>query len=145
MCAISVHSEAGTGAGGWIPTAGSENPSAVSRKHYPGEHVGSNLNETIGLTGADSAFAPNVIVPGYKQEGTTTQQRFQVPTLANPVIDHITVIGGVHQFKVGAEYCQAGERSGDIQNLKRSCQAQTLSWSVGCNSARGRFGASRRH
>ena len=69
----------------------------------------SNINQSIGLTGVDPAFAPNVIVPGYTQMGTTTQQRFQVPTLAIPVVDHITVIRGAHQLKFGAEYRYASD------------------------------------
>jgi hypothetical protein len=71
--------------------------------------AGSDINQTIGLTGVAPGFAPNVIVPGYTQMGTTTQQRFQIPTLTIPVIDHLTVIRGRHQFKFGAEYRYASD------------------------------------
>ena len=56
-----------------------------------------------GSRGVDPAAAPNVIVPGLLKHkmGTTTQQRFQVPTLALPIIDHLSVIRGRHQFAFG--------------------------------------------
>jgi hypothetical protein len=77
--------------------------------HTYSSGAGSNINQSIGLSGVDPTFAPNVIVPGYTQMGTTTQQRFQIPTLAIPVIDHMTVIRGRHQFKFGAEYRYASD------------------------------------
>ncbi len=81
----------------------------LRRSYTYSSGAGSDINEQIGLTGVDPAFAPNVVVPGYTQMGTTTQQRFQIPTLSIPVVDHISVIRGSHQFKFGAEYRYASD------------------------------------
>ncbi len=73
--------------------------------------AGSGINGQIGLTGVDPKFAPSVVVPGYTAIGSAsfTQQREQVPTLAVPLIEHLTVIRGRHQFKFGVEYRYASD------------------------------------
>ncbi len=65
----------------------------------------SNINQTIGLTGANEAFAPTVAVNGFQTMGNPSQQqRLQVPFIGNEIVDNLSWQRGKHQFKYGFEY-----------------------------------------
>jgi outer membrane receptor protein involved in Fe transport len=67
-----------------------------------------NIDQKIGLTGANPDFFPSVTVNGYASIGCTTcsngQERLQTPVEAHQLADNFTKIIGVHQLKFGVDY-----------------------------------------
>jgi hypothetical protein len=62
------------------------------------------IDQAIGLTGVNESFSPNVVVTGFEQIGTSSQQRLQVPIRSDQLVDNVTVLHGAHQIKFGIEY-----------------------------------------
>jgi hypothetical protein len=65
----------------------------------------SNIDQQIGLSGTNQAFAPTVVVNGFQTLGNPTlQQRLQVPFIGNEIVDNVSWQHGSHQIKYGFEY-----------------------------------------
>lgn len=63
------------------------------------------IDQKIGLTGANEAFAPTVVVNGLQTLGNPTlQQRLQVPFIGNEIVDNVSWQHGSHQVKYGFQY-----------------------------------------
>jgi Carboxypeptidase regulatory-like domain/TonB dependent receptor len=65
----------------------------------------SNIDQKIGLTGTNQAFAPTVVVNGFQTLGNPSlQQRLQVPFIGDEIVDNLSWQHGKHQVKFGFEY-----------------------------------------
>ena len=69
---------------------------------HPG--LGTNLAETIGLTGVSDQAFPVFAIPGYAALGSSAVARFQTPILDTQVLDSVTWSRGTHAYKFGGEF-----------------------------------------
>jgi outer membrane receptor protein involved in Fe transport len=82
----------------------------LSRRQTLSISAGANteLDEKIGLTGANPNFFPSVTVNGFASIGCTScsngQERLQTPVEAHQLADNYTKIIGAHQIKFGVDY-----------------------------------------
>jgi hypothetical protein len=89
------------------PTLINELRATYSQRENVNISAGANstINQKIGLTGANEAFAPTVAVNGYQTMGNPSQQqRLQVPFIGDEIVDNISWQHGQHQVKYGFEY-----------------------------------------
>jgi hypothetical protein len=70
-------------------SAGSENPALATQ---------------TGLQGTNPDYFPGVTLSGLEAIGRSSQQvRLQTPIIANQYLDNLSILHGVHQFKIGVE------------------------------------------
>jgi len=66
--------------------------------------VGSNMNQQLGLKGADPTYAPIVLVTGLTTLGSVVQSEFLPKRLTQQLIENVSWIRGSHTIKAGFEF-----------------------------------------
>ncbi len=116
--AYSIHDYYYNGNATWTrnfsPTLINELSLTLSRRQTLSISAGANTNidQQIGLTGANQSFFPGVALTGFSSLGqvgasgtqSNGQERLQTPVESHALVDSVTKIVGNHQIKAGAEY-----------------------------------------